>query len=128
MSRARALRRASTDPERRLWRALRARQLLGAKFRRQEPFGAYVLDFVRYGAKLVVEVDGGQHAELRATHDARRTRVLEGEGFTVLRFWNNEVRDNLEGVLDAIARALAAAPPHPAGAEPRPPSPTRGEG
>lgn len=77
----------------------------GAHFRRQAPFRQYVLDFVCNEVRLVVELDGGQHAE-RADHDERRTRLLESEGYQVLRFWNNAVFENLEGVLQTISDAL----------------------
>jgi very-short-patch-repair endonuclease len=122
--RSRALRRSTTDAEKRLWRALREK-LPEAKFRRQVPLGPYFADFVSHSAKLVIEVDGGQHAEQEA-QDARRTAFLNGEGYRVIRFWNNEVMEQLEGVLSVIAAAL---PPHPPTASRRaPPSPTRGEG
>ncbi|MFC6802233.1 endonuclease domain-containing protein [Deinococcus caeni] len=102
--RARQLRRDQTPEERVVWRELRAGQL-GLKFRRQWPVGGYVVDFVCFEARLIVELDGGQHAEESArAYDAARTAVLEAGGFTVLRFWNNEVRQNLPGVLDSIDR------------------------
>lgn len=118
--RARALRRNATDAERKLWQHLRARQLQGARFRRQVPVGRYVVDFLCERAGVVVEIDGGQHAE-QAEYDAARSAELETHGRIVLRFWNNEVLGNLEGVLDRIGREIAAAP------SPQP-SPTRGEG
>ena len=104
--RARRLRREMTDAEKRLWRHIRAQQIGGAKFRKQVPIGPYVADFCCLMQKLVVEVDGGQHAGSVA--DRRRTRFLEGEGFRVIRFWNNDVLQNTEGVLDRIADALGA--------------------
>jgi len=74
--------------------------------------GRYVVDFVCFEASLIIEVDGGQHAR-RRKHDLNRTACLRSEGFRVLRFWNNEVHENLEGVLDVIARSATVQPPHP---------------
>jgi len=74
--------------------------------------GRYTVDFVCFEAGLIIEVDGGQHAR-RRKHDLNRTAFLQSEGFRVLRFWNNEVRENLEGVLDVIARSSTGQPPHP---------------
>jgi very-short-patch-repair endonuclease len=123
---AQALRRSMTDAERTLWGSLRSRQLVGAKFRRQVPIGAYVADFLCYEARLVIEVDGGQHAE--SVRDQHRDRWFNDNGFRVLRFWNNEVLGNLEGVLTVIPAELGGAPPHPARASRGRPSPPRGEG
>jgi very-short-patch-repair endonuclease len=110
--RARRLRRASTDAEIRLWNRLRSRALEGYKFVRQEPIGPYVVDFVCRERRLAVEIDGGQHAT--AKRDAIRDQWLADHRYRVLRFWNNEVLRNTEGVLEAIATALdAEAPPHP---------------
>jgi very-short-patch-repair endonuclease len=109
---ARRLRRDMTDAERHLWRALRGSQLEGAKFRRQHAMGPYVLDFFCEPRRLVIEVDGGQH-DAAAGEDAARTAWLEARGCRVLRFWNNEVLNNLPGVLVTIQTALAASP-HPA--------------
>ncbi|MCP5371393.1 MAG: endonuclease domain-containing protein [Hyphomicrobiales bacterium] len=102
-SRARALRRRSTEAEKRLWHRLRDRQLHGLKFRRQVPVGTYVVDFLCYENRVVVELDGGQHGdESTRRRDAVRTSFLQERGFRVLRFWNNDVLENLEGVLQAI--------------------------
>jgi very-short-patch-repair endonuclease len=98
---ARRLRRDSTDAERTLWLQLRDRRLQGWKFRRQVSIDPYIVDFLCLDAKLVIEVDGGQHDENRAK-DEVRTRFLEGFGLRVIRFWNNEVLGNLEGVLERI--------------------------
>jgi very-short-patch-repair endonuclease len=98
---ARRLRRNSTDAERTLWRRLRDRRLEGWKFRRQVSIAPYIVDFLCLDAKLVIEVDGGQHDENR-TKDEVRTRFLEGFGLRVIRFWNNEVLGNLDGVLERI--------------------------
>ena len=109
---ARQLRKNSTLAERKLWRWLRSRSLGGFKFVRQEPIGPYVVDFVCREKRIVVEVDGGQHAESR--RDAVRDRWLVEHRYRVLRFWNNEVLGNIEGVWETIfAAASAAAPPHP---------------
>ena len=97
--RAVRLRRDQTDAERRLWFSLRDRRLVAAKFRRQVPIGPFVVDFLCADARLIVEVDGGQHAE----EDPARQRWLEQSGYRVLRFWNNEISHNLEGVLQSIA-------------------------
>jgi very-short-patch-repair endonuclease len=101
----RVLRANMTDAEQELWRHLRRRQLGGFKFRRQHPFGNYILDFVCLETKLVIEVDGGQHVANREM-DAQRTADLEKAGFHVLRFWNHEVLQDLEAVKGAIWHAL----------------------
>lgn len=106
---ARKLRSASTDIEMALWQRLRARQIEGAKFVRQLPIGPHVADFACRAAKLVIELDGGQHAENPA--DVERTRLIEAHGYTVIRFWNNDVVENLEGVLEEIRAALLNARP-----------------
>jgi very-short-patch-repair endonuclease len=122
---AKALRANMTDAERRLWYLLRAHRFNGVKIKRQVPIGPYIVDFVSFERRLIFEVDGGQHADSEA--DQRRTRWLEGEGFRVLRFWNNEVLKNTSGVLETILSAIADPSP---GTPLRgaPPSPTRGEG
>ena len=119
---ARILRQNQTEAEARLWRHLRNRGLIGHKFRRQYPIGSYIADFVcdRQGWRkywkrrssfqcleryLVIEADGGQHAE-READDSRRTRFLESQGFKVLRFWNNDVLSHTESVLTAILNEL----------------------
>ena len=107
--RARHLRRDATDAEALLWACLRSRQLDGAKFVRQHPIGPYVVDFCCRSVRLVIELDGGQHAE--STADEVRTRVIEANGYTVIRFWNNDVFDNLDGVLLEIRSALLNARP-----------------
>jgi very-short-patch-repair endonuclease len=112
---ARRLRRDSTDAERRLWYRLRSRQISSAKFVRQERIGPYTVDFVCRDRRLIIEVDGGQHAT--DPRDAVRDSWLHDRGYRVLRFWNNDVLSNTDGVLEAIAAALMET----AGA------PTRGE-
>jgi very-short-patch-repair endonuclease len=124
---ARRLRRDSTEAERALWRLLRARQLSGYKFRRQQPIDRYIVDFICFTPRLVIEVDGGQHG-INLDYDERRTRHLEKQGFRVLRFWNNEVLENPEGVCMKILEVLAAPPHLPGAARRAPPSPARGEG
>lgn len=101
---SRKLRRASTDAETRLWSRLRNRQLSGFKFRRQMPIGNHVADFACEEARLVIELDGGQHADNAA--DAARTAATEAAGYHVLRFWNHDVLGNTDGVLEEIARTL----------------------
>ena len=108
--RAQELRNNATDSERLLWLELRRRRFDGSKFSRQIPIGPYICDFVCRRAKLVIELDGGQHSA-NAERDAARTRYLETQGYRVIRFWNNEVRENRDGVLLAIRNALAACPP-----------------
>jgi very-short-patch-repair endonuclease len=111
ISRARQLRRASTDAEKALWQGLRARQLEGLKFRRQHPVGKYIVDFICLEKALIVELDGGQHAEdAQREKDKTRDQWLEGEGFTVLRFCDHEVLTNTEGVLDVIGRVCCGLP------------------
>jgi very-short-patch-repair endonuclease len=104
---ARDLRKNMTDAERRLWRSLRRRQLGACRFRRQAPIGEAIVDFVCFERKLVVELDGGQHAT-RTDADAARTEWLNSQGFQVLRFWNCDVFDNLDGILEAIVTGLGA--------------------
>ncbi len=111
-SNARALRKNSTDAERILWSALRDHRLNGAGFRRQVPIENYVADFVCHAARLVIELDGGQHFSDRAEQaDARRSTVIEAKGLHVLRFSNHDVMTNRTGVLETIAAAVAARAP-----------------
>ncbi|WP_374382925.1 endonuclease domain-containing protein [Thermomonas sp.] len=109
---ARRLRRGQSDAEAGLWAALRSRGLMDCKFRRQVPIGPYVVDFVCLSKRLVVEIDGGQHA-LQGARDAGRTAFLAERGYRVLRFWNNDVLMQRGAVLQAIAQALAVRCPHP---------------
>lgn len=102
---ARSLRKRSTNAERLLWSKLRGRRFDGIKFKRQVPIGNYVVDFVALDLKFVIEVDGGQH-DARAALDAKRTRILQQWGYHVIRFWNNDVLSNVEGVLEVIAQEL----------------------
>jgi 2-isopropylmalate synthase len=102
---ARALRRNATDAERAMWRLLRDRRLNGTKFRRQVPVGPFIADFASIEHCLVIELDGGQHAD--SASDERRDAFLAANGWRVLRFWNNDVMRNREGVLESILKALA---------------------
>jgi very-short-patch-repair endonuclease len=105
--RARVLRAAQTEAERRLWQRLRNRQLNGAKFRRQSLIGPYIGDFFCLEAPMVAELDGSQHGEERERQaDERRTEYLKSQGYRVLRFWNEEVLNNIDGVLETIVRHL----------------------
>ena len=111
---ARELRRRQTEAEKALWAKLRNKQLEGVKFRRQQPIGPYVVDFASFERRIVLEIDGGQHNgnELRR-RDEERAAWLKREGYHVLRFWNNEVLKNIEGVLEAIRQALGKFSPSP---------------
>ncbi|MBV9884146.1 MAG: endonuclease domain-containing protein [Sphingomonadaceae bacterium] len=145
VARSRALRRAMTEAELVLWKGL-GEALPDARFRTQAPLGPYYADFVSHRCRLVIEVDGGQHGE-KLDYDAARTHFMNGEGYRVLRFWNNEVLRNLDGVLAAIAAQIPSplvgeggakrrmggarrsrAPAQRAGTPHPLPSPTRGEG
>ncbi|MGE0095124.1 MAG: endonuclease domain-containing protein [Alphaproteobacteria bacterium] len=117
---ARKLRRDATNAEQVLWRALRASGWPW-KFRRQHPIGESVADFACVSGKLVIELDGGQHAEM-AEADARRSDMLAHHGYRVIRFWNHDVLGNLDGVMETIRRELEN-PPHP---DPLPPEGRRG--
>ena len=109
--RARALRNNPTEAEKHLWAALSARKTAGARFNRQVQIGPYFCDFVARSFKLVIEIDGGQHGD---PADAERTRFLEARGYRVIRFWNNDVLGNLDGVVAEIERVLADRPsPNP---------------
>ncbi len=119
---ARNLRQRSTDAEQLLWYRLRNRQLAGHKFRRQQAIQSYFVDFICHDSRLVIELDGGQHA-LQEEQDEARSAVIRGEGYRVLRFWNDQVLTELESVLEVILQSLLE-PAHPS---PQP-SPTRGEG
>ena len=107
------MRGAPTDAELRLWRLLRDRRLSGFKFRRQVPVGPYIVDFLCVGAKLIVEADGSQHAE--SLRDKARDAYLASQGWKVLRFWNNEVLQNREGVLETIFEHVATPSSGPSG-------------
>ena len=104
---ARELRQKQTDAERALWLRLRNKQLEGVKFRRQQPIGPYIVDFVSFERKLVIEIDGGQHNEEETRErDEERTTWLKERGYQEFRFWHNEVLMNMEGILERIREAL----------------------
>jgi very-short-patch-repair endonuclease len=107
--RSRELRNNATDAERKLWQHIRNRQLLGTRFNRQVPIGPFICDFAARTAKLIIELDGGQHA-LRTAADERRTSLLESRGYRVLRFWNGDVLENIDGVVSVIEAALVNRP------------------
>lgn len=110
---ARQLRRNQTEAERKLWQLLRDRRFAGVKFRRQQPVGPYIVDFVCFEAKLVIELDGSQHGlEASMAADEIRSAFLRRDGFRVKRFGNHEVIKDFDAVLRAIAHELAAGPPH----------------
>jgi len=112
---ARRLRRNETEAEKKLWQALRARQFLGLKFRRQSPVAGFVADFLCEERRVIVEADGGQHAENQA--DLERTARLRAAGYEVIRYWNNDIMANLEGVLEDLRGRMVAiangGTPHP---------------
>ena len=112
------MRRQHTDAERALWHLLRAHRFAATKWKRQQPIGSYIVDFVCFDRRLIVEADGGQHAE--STYDLTRDAWLRVQNFTVLRFWNDHILNNAEGVATAILAALNGVE---AGIEPVPPPP-----
>ena len=130
---AKALRQNMTDAERLLWKHLRAHRYMGQKFRRQQPIGPYIVDFVHFGARLIVECDGGQHNENPA--DKRRDAWLQAQGFHVLRFWNHDILNRTESVLSTIFNILTPLSPRGRGdggegvknngPAPKPPNPTK---
>jgi very-short-patch-repair endonuclease len=109
-STAQKLRTRLTDAEHKLWNQIRSRQIMGFKFRRQAPIGKYIVDFICFERKLILELDGGQHA-VQQKYDDVRTQWLESQGFKVIRFWNNDVMSNIEGMKEVIALNLNT--PHP---------------
>jgi very-short-patch-repair endonuclease len=123
--RARALRQQMTDAERLLWRHLRNRELGGWKFRRQYPVGPYIVDFICPEKNLVIEVDGGQHSD-DVKHESQRSAYLNKMGYWVLRFWNNEVLQETEAVLEAIFAILADRGKNSPSPRPSPPMGERG--
>ena len=118
LNKAKTLRTNQTEAEQRLWYHLRAHRFMGLKFKRQKPMGRYIVDFVCMERQLIIELDGGQHAEQMA-YDQHRDAWLRSQGYTVLRFWNNEVMHQLEDVLEQIRNTISLSPS---------PSPTRGRG
>jgi very-short-patch-repair endonuclease len=118
---ARTLRKNQTEAEKRLWRYLRLMKADGLHFRRQTPMGNYIADFCCHSARMIIEVDGGQHNEAAGiSRDVERTAWLQSQGYHVLRFWNNDVLGNIDGVMQTITRALKGTP--------TPTPPHKGEG
>jgi very-short-patch-repair endonuclease len=109
-ARARTLRQNTTEAEKRVWQILRSQQMNGYKFRRQVPIGRYIADFVCHEARLILEIDGGQH-DRSSPQEAERSRFLQNEGYRILRFWNNEVLANLDGIHATIAAELGRITP-----------------
>jgi very-short-patch-repair endonuclease len=101
----RELRKNLTEAERLLWKSLRLRQIEGYKFRRQQPIGEYIVDFVCFEKRLIVEVDGGQHAE-EIAYDSKRDEWLKSQGFSILRFWNHQVSKEIEAVKERVLEEL----------------------
>ncbi|NOU00547.1 MAG: endonuclease domain-containing protein [Gallionella sp.] len=121
LSNAKILRTQQTEAEQRLWYHLRAHRFMSLKFKRQKPIGRYIVDFVCMEQMLVIELDGGQHSE-QIEYDQRRDAWLRSQGYTVLRFWNNAVMQELDGVLEQIRLMIILEP------SPPPPLPQAGEG
>ena len=109
LNNAKSLRSNQTEVEKVLWYHLRAGRFLNLKFKRQKTIGSYIVDFVFLEQKLIIELDGGQHAD-KVDYDEQRTKFLENEGYQVLRFWNNQVLQEMEGVLEAIRTEIALSP------------------
>jgi very-short-patch-repair endonuclease len=110
---ARMLRRNSTRPEKKLWDRVRAGQLGGFQFRRQFPIGEFIVDFCCREHRLVIELDGSQHAEpIAAAQDRERTRLISARGYRVIRFWNEDILKNLDGVVELIFAELGLPPPN----------------
>jgi very-short-patch-repair endonuclease len=123
--RAKQLRSNATEPEQRLWRALKRIPVYGSHFRRQVLIGPYVADFACLKARLIIELDGGHHSQDNiAAKDEARTHWLESEGYRVVRFWNAELTENMNGVLDTIYAALYDSPQSEAVVLPTPPRPS----
>lgn len=106
---AKSLRRSQTDAEQKLWYHLRAHRFMGVKFKRQKPVGQYIVDFVCIEKRLVIELDGGQHCE-EMEYDRERDDFLRGQGYIVLRFWNNELLTEMDSVLEQIRLTLSPGP------------------
>ena len=109
LTNAKSLRSHQTEAEQRLWYHLRAHRFMNVKFKRQKPLGRYIVDFVCVERRLIIELDGGQHAE-QLEYDQLRDAWLREQGYKVLRFWNNEVMQQLEGVLEQIRLTLSPCP------------------
>ena len=110
---AKDLRHSQTEAEKRLWERLKTKHLSGAKFRRQEPIGSFIVDFVSYENKLIIEIDGSPHRNTETKiHDGQKTAWLQAEGFRVMRLWNSDIFGNLERVIKKIRLALSRSTPH----------------
>ncbi|MEQ1550580.1 endonuclease domain-containing protein, partial [Sphingorhabdus sp.] len=125
LARAKWMRLNPTEAEKRLWMILRAKRLVGYKFKRQVIIDSYIVDFINFDHRLIVEADGSQHAE--SEYDKRRDAYLEKLGFSALRFWNSDILKDSDAVAETIWHALQS-PPLPSAATRLPPSPARGEG
>jgi very-short-patch-repair endonuclease len=124
--RAKWMRANPTDAEHKFWSMLRNKRFIGYKFKRQQIIAPYIVDFVCFGARLIVEADGSQHADNR--YHQQRDGFLTAQGFNILRFWNNEILGGVAGIGDAIYAMLQSPPLPPTVARWAPPSPARGEG
>ena len=103
-----------TEQERKIWNIIKNRQFLGYRFRRQFPIGNYIVDFVCREKKIIIEIDGGQHNEAtNINYDNKRTEYLKKEGYTVIRFWNNEIDNNLSGVYEKLTEIFEITPSQP---------------
>jgi very-short-patch-repair endonuclease len=107
---ARNLRKKSTEAERHLWKKLRSKQFMGLKFRRQQPVGEFIVDFICFERKIIIEVDGSQHLS-SADYDRKRDHWLESQGFTIFRFFNNEILSNISGVMECLYKFIMDHPP-----------------
>ena len=125
LARAKWMRLNPTEAEKRLWMILQAKRLVGYKFKRQVIIDSYIVDFINFDHRLIVEADGSQHAE--SEYDKRRDAYLEKQGFSALRFWNSDILKDSDAVAETIWHALQS-PPLPSAATRLPPSPVRGEG
>ena len=110
---AKTLRQNMTEAEKFLWYILKSKHFEGLKFRRQEPIGKYIVDFVCFSKKLIIEIDGGQHAEITKAKDKIRDEWLRGQGFRVLRFWNNDLLENRDGVVEDFFNSISPSPLSP---------------
>jgi very-short-patch-repair endonuclease len=108
---AKSLRKNMTEEERILWSKIRNKQIGNIKFRRQEPIGNYIVDFVSFEKKLIIEIDGGQHnTSKNIEYDTKRTKYLKEMGFDIIRFWNKDIRNNIEGVITKIVEHISPSP------------------
>jgi very-short-patch-repair endonuclease len=107
---AKKLRINLTEPERILWSFLKNKGINNVKFRRQVPIGKYIVDFLCYEKDLIIEIDGSQHAEAQKEYDLKRDKYLSNRGYKVTRFWNNDITENLEGVVNRIIELVSPAP------------------